>query len=689
MEGMFRRPIKEVNAEFIAEEKYLDSLQRTVRETCVSAGLSRKDVTAVHLAIEEGATNIIRHAYLYEKGTIRLRVVVYKKLIVFSLIDAGRSFQPEGAGRIDLERLVASGRKGGLGFYMIQKIMDSVEYISAAGFNELRMIKRIAPGRPESRPFLRRLFTLRVKFSFWTFLSVLVIIGGAYYYIDRRTSQYLYDHLDDTVSSLAQTIAAQAALHAINHRSHVEFDELIVSYLQSNPELQLIVLTDSSGLILAHSEDIHNIRKPYKIPAFVSTAEPCVPQRYRVNGQQHSYLMTPIRAGEVEIGLVHVSYSSAQIHDKLTRARWRIAVLTLVLLFFGIIGIYFLSNYFVQPIVNITRRVRRFASGDLETELPLEGAEEFFEISRAFNEMMTRLSRDRKNIVAREKMAKEIEVASQIQKTLLPLELPSVPGLELDAYYRAAATVGGDLYDVFAISPERYCITVADVSGKGVPASLVMSMLRTVIQIQSANAVSAKETLIKVNDYFQKNIPPGMFITVMLVIYESARREINFVSAGHNPMLLYKAGRGEVVRINPEGMPLGMPTTLGPAFEERLEEMQFTMEEGDAFFIFTDGITEAANREGQQYGIDRLINLFAAEMARSARREISSLSKAVVGELDDFSGFVKPADDITFVVARSQSPESAAGMDLPPDSEEHEIETKSVKNPGPEPAETN
>jgi hypothetical protein len=113
------------------------------------------------------------------------------------------------------------------------------------------------------------------------------------------------------------------------------------------------------------------------------------------------------------------------------------------------------------------------------------------------------------------------------------------------------------------------------------------------------------------------------------------------------------------------------------------------MEEGDAFFIFTDGITEAADREGRQYGIDRLIKLFAAEMARSTRREINSLSKAVVSELDDFSGFAKPADDITFIIARSQSAKSDAGMDLPPDSEERKIETKSVKNAGPEPPETN
>lgn len=357
--------------------------------------------------------------------------------------------------------------------------------------------------------------------------------------------------------------------------------------------------------------------------------------------------------------------------------------MTLVLLLFGVLGIYFLSNYFVDPIVKITRRVRRFTSGDLESELPLEGAEEFFEISKAFNEMMTRLSRDRKNIVAREKLAKEIEVASQIQKTLLPHRLPPVPGLELDAFYRAALTVGGDLYDVFKISPERYCLTVADVSGKGVPASLVMSMLRTVIQIQAANAVSAKETLVKVNDYLERNIPPGMFITVLLVIYESPTRRINLVSAGHNPMLLYEAATGDVLKVNPAGMPLGMPATLGPSFEERLEQVSLTLEEGDTFFIFTDGITEATNREGRHYGLDRLIDFVGSEVAQGSSEEISSLSKALVSELDDFSGFAKPSDDITFIIARSHLGSGATTAKHPHGAQSHALETKNLKNAAP------
>ncbi len=106
---MFRRPIKEVSAEFIAEEKYLDGIQRTVRESCAAASMSRKEIAAVMLAVEEGATNIIRHAYLYEKGIIRLRIVIFKKLVIFSLIDFGRSFQPSGSGTFYLLRLVESG----------------------------------------------------------------------------------------------------------------------------------------------------------------------------------------------------------------------------------------------------------------------------------------------------------------------------------------------------------------------------------------------------------------------------------------------------------------------------------------------------------------------------------------------------------------------------------------------------
>ena len=649
---MFQRPIKEINAEFIAEEKYLDSIRRVVKESCSTAGMSSKDTSAVLLAIEEGATNVIRHAYLYEKGTLRLRIVIYRKLLAFSLFDTGRSFEPQGSGKLDLERLVESGRKGGLGFYMIQKIMDSVEYLSSPDFNELRMIKRISRPTSEAGPLLRRMSTLRMKFSVWTFLIVALIVGTAFYYLNSRSTQEVQRHLDDTVTALANTIAGQASGYIINRRSDVEFDELLVSYGRANPMLTQIVLVDSAGLIIAHSDDIRNIHKAYRAPEAVRPDIFNEPQRLEQKKSPFSYLILPILAGEKQIGQVHVTYSSAQVQELLFNTRKAILILTAGLLLIGVIGIYLLSNYFVTPILKITERVRRYSAGDTETDLPLEGADEFFEISRALNDMTARLSRDRRNVIERERMAKEIEVASQIQRTLLPRELPKIKGLDVEGYYRAASLVGGDLYDIFRLSEDRYCLVVADVSGKGVPASLVMSMLRTVLQIYAERAGSARQTLLMANEYLVRNMPPGMFITVLLAIFDAGERKLSIVSAGHNPMIYYEAASARLSNINPPGMPLGVDATIERDFASGLQEMTLSLSDGDMFLMYTDGITEAVDRDRQLYGADRLNRFMNAKFQAGEKESLAGIVQALTDEVDNFSGYARQADDITFILCR-------------------------------------
>jgi serine phosphatase RsbU (regulator of sigma subunit)/anti-sigma regulatory factor (Ser/Thr protein kinase) len=661
---MFRRPTKEINAEFPAEDKYLDSIQRIVRESCASAGMQRKDTSAVLLAIEEASTNIIRHAYLYEKGTIRLRVTIFARQITFSLIDYGRSFRPEGQGKLDLERLIESGRRGGLGFYMIQKIMDSVEYVSWAGQNELRMTRRLK--RDESGatpPLLRRIMTLRVKFSLWTLLILALIIFGAFAFVHRRTTDEIYRHIDGIATALGQTIAEQAGLYVINRRSDVEFDELVVSYVTSNDFIKRVVLTDTMSIILAHSDDIHNIRKRYDPPGWFRPDQSGEPQRTTAPGGELNLLALPITSGTQALGTVYLTYSSEPINERLAESRRSIVLVTLGLLLVGVIGVYLLSNYFVQPIVNITRRIRRFTRGDLESELPLEGAAEFFEISSAMNDMMTRLKHDRESVVERERLAKEIEVASQIQKTLLPRRLPELDDLEIDAFYRAASMIGGDLYDVFRIDPERCCLIVADVSGKGVPASLVMSMLRTVIKVRAAESRNAKEILVMVNDHLTDNIPKGMFITVLMAIYHSTTRTMELVSAGHNPLLLYRASSGRTTRCNPSGMPLGVPTMAGSEFNNAIDEMQLQLEDGDAFILYTDGITEAINRDGEQYGIERFETFMQQRLAEGSALSVAQLSEDLIRELDAFSGFTQQRDDITFVIGRTRYSVASSSKD--------------------------
>ncbi|MEE8149535.1 MAG: SpoIIE family protein phosphatase [candidate division Zixibacteria bacterium] len=369
-----------------------------------------------------------------------------------------------------------------------------------------------------------------------------------------------------------------------------------------------------------------------------------------------NYMSMPVVAGQNRLGTVHVTFSTAAVAEQLLNARVAIVRLTMVLLLFGMLGIYLLSNYFVDPIARITRRVKRFTSGESESELPLEGAEEFFEISRAFNQMITRINRDRKIAIEQEGVAKEIEVASQIQKALLPKKLPLLPGLELDAYYKSASKVGGDLYDVMEVGDKKYCLVIADVSGKGVPASMVMSMLRTVLRIYSQGQSSAKKVLLKTNAYLKDNIPPGIFITAFVILYESDKKVMTAVSAGHNPMLYRNGKSGLIERINPGGMPLGMPGKSEDDFAQSLKEVKIEIGRGDTFLLYTDGVTETSDSEGVQFGIDRLLETFDGVTMSLNGNSVSKLSSKIIRKLKKYSGDKPFSDDITMLLGRFGSP---------------------------------
>lgn len=663
---MFRKPVREINAEYQATEASLPSIRNLVREAFINAGFTRKDIHSVNLAIEEGVTNIIRHAYLYEKGIIRIRIVIYKKRIIISLIDTGRSYQPDGGSKLDLEKLVESGRKGGLGFYMINKIMHSVEYLSSPGLNELRMTKLISRQPEKARLFMGRMFTLRVKFSVYTFLIMLVIIAGSYLFIDNRTTRNIHQHLHDTVTSLSKTIADQAGGYILNRRAEVEFDDLARSYLRANPELNRLVLIDTSGSILADTRDIRNLAKKYEPPDDIISEIIGRPQTYSAEQEERHYLIQPIIDRGTNYGQVHISYSSRLLSKSIDKARQKVIFLTIIGLAFGIGGIYLLSNYFVSPIVRITERVRKFSSGDIETELPLEGMEEYFEISKALNEMMTRLRRDHENIIEREKIAKEIEVAGQIQKTLLPEKLPDVPGLRLDAYYRAASRISGDLYDVFKIDDNNYCLLVADVSGKGIPASLVMSVLRTVIRIMAVGKTRAHTILNAVNDYIKNDIPAGIFITIFLSVYNAETKKLNFVSAGHNPLIYCSKNEDDIKIINPPGIPLGLPLQGDINFADKLRPMTLEIHDDDTLFIYSDGVTEAMDRTGKKYGLEKLMSIFEERVAGNSRLGPKDISQLILDDIDRHCGLAAQADDITFITVCSgsgPSPEKKPGIE--------------------------
>jgi sigma-B regulation protein RsbU (phosphoserine phosphatase) len=157
-----------------------------------------------------------------------------------------------------------------------------------------------------------------------------------------------------------------------------------------------------------------------------------------------------------------------------------------------------------------------------------------------------------------------------------------------------------------------------------------------------------------------------MFITVMLAIYDASQRTLNLASAGHNPLLYYDSVEGGVRSLNPAGMPLGMPAALEGSFESTLETETIPLSTGDMLFMYTDGVTEAKDREGRQYGSQRLVASLRRQVTEGEDRSASGIQKALMAELEDYTGFEGLVDDISFIVARAvsnASPEGGSGPD--------------------------
>ena len=160
---MGKKPIKEVFMSFAADESQMEDIRSSIRDVLLDSDLTSKDVNSVLLALEEGCTNVIRHAYLYGPGTIRIKVKLFPGKVQFSIFDRGRAFDFDHSDVPDLDRYVKTGRKGGLGLYLIRKMMDSVDYHSRDGENELRMEK--LSDKTNSRSIHVQGFSIRVKFQ--------------------------------------------------------------------------------------------------------------------------------------------------------------------------------------------------------------------------------------------------------------------------------------------------------------------------------------------------------------------------------------------------------------------------------------------------------------------------------------------------------------------------------------------
>ena len=247
-------------------------------------------------------------------------------------------------------------------------------------------------------------------------------------------------------------------------------------------------------------------------------------------------------------------------------------------------------------------------------------------------------------LIVKERMSNELDVASRIQKKILPADVDEIFGLEIAQYFEPAKEIGGDYYDYTILDDNVFSITIADVSGKGVPAAFLMALGRSVLKTLTLTGDFApNENLNELNKIIYSDITEDMFITMMHSKYNKENKTLYYSNAGHNPIVVYRASTDSIELHTVKGVAIGFLE------EYKYRQGEIQLNKGDIVIFYTDGITEAENSNKEMFGLERLKEVIYNNKNKSPKE----LRKVILESINRFRKDYEQTDDLTFVILKS------------------------------------
>lgn len=636
---------------------------------------SDKIINSFKLVIDESCTNVIRHGYSNIKdGTITIRAIIRRLSLTVIVVDKGKSFDPRQVRDPDLNKYVQIGKKGGLGIFMMRKLMDDIQYNITSSGNELRLTKmREEVEEPKLVSWFEAL-SLRRKFFIITFAIMMFITAGTYLILSPQIETATRD------SVLTEAVARSGEFARTNWEPLNDLNDILLyenakSFQESREDMvrYAIILNQSEEVLAIYpinrnmtnrSVDISTLDtvniKEFELA--LDFSDPMVNSVKVYSGSENDslyyYFAAPIQlVGDEPIGSALLRVEDAYIQNQAFGEKRKWMTFLLLVLVGGSAGIALLVTEITKPFIKLGDWVRQVARGQVDQdEIDIDGRDEIGEIAQAFNEVTSKFRDAQQTVIEQQRLQKELQVAQEIQQMLLPDDFPDVVGYDITSYYQAAKEVGGDLFDFMEVDDSSIGICVADVSGKGIPGSLVMTMIRTSLRLEARGNKNPAEILAKVNSFVTDDIRKGMFVTMYYVILDSRERVVSFASAGHNPMILYRGKSKQTYYLNPSGFPVGITLPDIKLFGERVVADRIRLHPDDVLVLYTDGITEAMNSQRELYGDERLL----AAIRKYGHLDVVEFVRSVKTDILAFTGDYEQNDDITLVAIK----ENMAAVDV-------------------------
>jgi phosphoserine phosphatase RsbU/P len=268
--------------------------------------------------------------------------------------------------------------------------------------------------------------------------------------------------------------------------------------------------------------------------------------------------------------------------------------------------------------------------------------ENFLEAFSVHASLAIENARLHKDIVEKERIEKELEIAGTIQRRLLPKQLPALPGYEIDAVARPSKNVGGDYYDLLMLKDGKFAFVIADVSGKGVPAALIVSTLHASLHAYIDGASNLADLVRRLNVIVHENTEAERFITLFMAVLDPNDGTLTYVNAGHNFPFVLRTQQSSIHPLTSTGLPLGMFNSA--EFQQEIVKL----DPSDYLVMYTDGVTEAMNSSMDEYGEARLRQV----MIGSSDKPAAGLLGGIVSDVERFVAGEPQSDDLTMLVLK-------------------------------------
>ncbi len=503
------------------------------------------------------------------------------------------------------------------------------------------------PGRP-----MRITHSIRWLVAFAMMVLVAAVVAAVGAVTERNARRALSAEMEAGLQLQARQVALVGADALLTETPEWALLPLAKQILERQSQIAFVVVTDRDGVIQGDS-DVRRLGTTFVPPSgltALSEAPEPLPGETIAGNRELVVVSTPVADGDGRsVGTVWIALRQSAIADRIEQARQEQALVLLVFVLLGIAAALVVSSLVLRPVAALRAGLERIGGGDLKARLEVRDRSEIGALADTVNRMAGQLELAQQDLVQRERLAHEMDLAQRIQKSLLPPRERMVGPFHIEGRQEPASEVGGDYYQTLDLPDGRMGLVVADVAGKGLGGSLVTAMLHALLRALAPVHRSPAELLVALDRQMGTMIERGSFVTMFYGILDPSTGELVFASAGHHPLLVLRDGVTEPEWHRGEGVPLGIVRTARS--RTAFEEVRLQLGPGDVAIQYTDGVTETVGENAGEYGAERMARAVAPAARGGSRAVVTALSQSVAS----WRGNAPRSDDETvLVIARDR-----------------------------------